>query len=76
MLHPPKTLYHSDKSYSLNGIGAGPAETAQPTIIADIIFLHDRGKYQTLYFAFYFGSLMVILSRPICCATSDNVICR
>jgi hypothetical protein len=25
----------------------------------DIIFLHDRGKYQTLYFAFYFGSLMV-----------------
>ena len=43
----------------LNGIGAGPAETAQPTIIADVIFLHDRGKYQTLYFAFYFGSLMV-----------------
>jgi hypothetical protein len=43
----------------LNGLGAGPAETAQPTIIADIIFLHDRGKYQTLYFAFYFGSLMV-----------------
>ena len=45
--------------YRLNGIGAGPAETAQPTIIADVIFLHDRGKYQTLYFAFYFGSLMV-----------------
>ncbi len=43
----------------LNGLGAGPAETAQPTIIADVIFLHDRGKYQTLYFAFYFGSLMV-----------------
>jgi hypothetical protein len=42
---------------SLNGLGAGPAETAQPTIIADIIFLHDRGKYQALYFAFYFGSL-------------------
>lgn len=51
----------------LNGIGAGPAETAQPTIIADIIFLHDRGKYQTLYFAFYFGSLMVgpIISGPM-----------
>lgn len=48
----------------LNGLGAGPAETAQPTIIADVIFLHDRGKYQTLYFAFYFGSLMVFL--PIC----------
>lgn len=51
----------------LNGIGAGPAETAQPTIIADIIFLHDRGKYQTLYFSFYFGSLMVgpIISGPM-----------
>lgn len=45
--------------YSLNGIGAGPAETAQPQVIADIIFLHDRGKYNTLYFAVYFGSLMV-----------------
>ncbi|RFU33317.1 hypothetical protein B7463_g2986, partial [Scytalidium lignicola] len=51
----------------LNGLGAGPAETAQPTIIADIIFLHDRGKYNTLYFAFYFGSLMVgpIISGPM-----------
>jgi len=51
----------------LNGIGAGPAETAMPTIIADVIFLHDRGKYQTLYFAFYFGSLMVgpIISGPM-----------
>ncbi|KAH8817462.1 serine/threonine kinase 16 [Xylogone sp. PMI_703] len=51
----------------LNGIGAGPAETAQPTIIADIIFLHDRGKYNTLYFVFYFGSLMVgpIISGPM-----------
>jgi len=51
----------------LNGIGAGPAETAQPTIIADVIFLHDRGKYNTLYFAFYFGSLMVgpIISGPM-----------
>jgi len=51
----------------LNGLGAGPAETAMPTIIADVIFLHDRGKYQTLYFAFYFGSLMVgpIISGPM-----------
>ncbi|RDL30328.1 uncharacterized protein BP5553_10206 [Venustampulla echinocandica] len=51
----------------VNGIGAGPAETAQPTIIADIIFLHDRGKYQTLYFVFYFGSLMVgpIIAGPM-----------
>lgn len=30
-----------------------------PQIIADIIFLHDRGKYQTLYFSLYFISLMV-----------------
>ncbi|KAH6683176.1 hypothetical protein B0J14DRAFT_673703 [Halenospora varia] len=33
----------------------GLAETAQPAIIADIIFLHDRGKHQTLYFTVYFG---------------------
>lgn len=44
---------------SLNGLGAGPAETQQPAIIADVIFLHDRGKYNTLYFVWYFGSLMV-----------------
>ncbi|EGR44701.1 uncharacterized protein TRIREDRAFT_111888 [Trichoderma reesei QM6a] len=30
-----------------------------PQIIADVIFLHDRGKYQTLYFAIYFGSLSI-----------------
>lgn len=30
-----------------------------PQIIADMIFLHDRGKYQTLYFTTYFSSLMV-----------------
>ena len=43
----------------LNGLGAGPAETIQPNVIADVMFLHKRGFYQTLYFAFYFGSLMV-----------------
>ncbi|KLJ10828.1 hypothetical protein EMPG_13809 [Blastomyces silverae] len=43
----------------LNGFGAGPAETAQPQIIADIMFLHERGAYNTLYFAFYFGALVV-----------------
>ena len=37
----------------VNGIGAGPAETAQPTIIADIFFLHDRGKWNTLYWVVY-----------------------
>lgn len=47
----------------LNGIGAGPAETLQPVVTADIFFLHERGRYNTLYFTFYFGSLMV---SPIC----------
>ena len=51
----------------LNGIGAGPAETLQPTVIADVMFLHERGRYNTLYFAVYFGSLMVapIISGPM-----------
>lgn len=43
----------------LNGLGAGPCETLMPQVIADIIFLHDRGKYSTLYFSMYFMSLMV-----------------
>ncbi|KAJ5417932.1 uncharacterized protein N7487_001482 [Penicillium crustosum] len=43
----------------LNGFGAGPAETSQPEITADIIFLHDRGAYNTLYFTAYFGSMIV-----------------
>lgn len=43
----------------LNGLAAGPCETLMPQVIADVIFLHDRGKYQTLYFAMYFISLMV-----------------
>lgn len=49
---------------SLNGFGAGPCESMMPQIIADIIFLHDRGKYQTLYFAIYFGSLSVSNNNP------------
>lgn len=51
----------------MNGIGAGPAETAQPAIIADVIFLHDRGKHNTLYFVTYFGSLAVgpIIAGPM-----------
>lgn len=43
----------------LNGLAAGPCETLMPQVIADIIFLHERGRYQTLYFAIYFISLMV-----------------
>lgn len=51
----------------INGIGAGPAETMQPTVIADIFFLHDRGKWNTLYWVVYMGSLMVgpIVSGPM-----------
>lgn len=43
----------------LNGLAAGPCETMTPQIIADIIFLHNRGVYQTIYFSAYFISLMV-----------------
>ncbi|CAK7206981.1 hypothetical protein SEUCBS139899_009788 [Sporothrix eucalyptigena] len=54
------TSYNSFMGASvLNGVGAGPCETLMPQVIADIIFLHDRGKYQTLYFSMYFISLMV-----------------
>lgn len=54
------TSYNSFMGASvLNGLGAGPCETLMPQVIADIIFLHDRGKYQTLYFSMYFMSLMV-----------------
>jgi MFS family permease len=44
-----------------------PAETMQPQIIADIFFLHDRGKWNTLYWVVYMGSLMVgpIISGPM-----------
>ncbi|TKA82091.1 hypothetical protein B0A49_00244 [Cryomyces minteri] len=51
----------------VNGIGAGPAETIQPAVIADIFFLHDRGKWNTLYWVAYMGSLMVgpIISGPM-----------
>ncbi|KAF9741348.1 hypothetical protein PMIN02_004374 [Paraphaeosphaeria minitans] len=43
----------------VNGLGAGPAETIMPAVIADIFFLHDRGKWNTLYWVVYMGSLMV-----------------
>ena len=55
----------------LNGIGAGPAETMQPgrascqlfanmiVIIADVLFLHQRGFHLVMYMLFYFGSLMI-----------------
>ncbi|KAJ5374477.1 Major facilitator superfamily domain general substrate transporter [Penicillium concentricum] len=51
----------------LNGFGSGPAETSQPEIIADIMFLHERGAYNTMYFTAYFGALMVgpIIAGPM-----------
>ncbi|KAH0829637.1 MFS transporter [Fonsecaea pedrosoi] len=55
----------------LNGIGAGPAETIQPAVIADIFFLHDRGKWNTLYWVVYMGSLMV--APIIAGAMAENV---
>ncbi|KAL3464884.1 major facilitator superfamily domain-containing protein [Aspergillus heterothallicus] len=51
----------------LNGFGAGPSETSAPEIIADVLFLHERGAYNTLYFTAYFASLMVgpIIAGPM-----------
>ncbi|KJK83575.1 hypothetical protein H634G_01704 [Metarhizium anisopliae BRIP 53293] len=46
-------------SIILNGFGAGPAETIQPTVTADLFFLKDRGKWNTLYWVIYMGSLMI-----------------
>ncbi|KAG9949903.1 serine/threonine kinase 16, partial [Aureobasidium melanogenum] len=43
----------------LNGLGAGPAESIQPAVIADIFFLHNRGFQNTVYWTAYMGSLMV-----------------
>lgn len=53
--------------YRLNGIGAGPSEILQPAVIADIFFLHDRGKWNALYWVAYMGSLMVapIIAGPM-----------
>ncbi|KAH6683864.1 putative MFS transporter [Halenospora varia] len=33
----------------LSGIGAGPGETLGPILIADVMFLHERGLYVGLY---------------------------
>lgn len=52
-------LHSANRFFRLNGIAAGPAETLQPAVIADIFFLHDRGKWNTLYWVVYMGSLMV-----------------
>ncbi|EEP78144.1 predicted protein [Uncinocarpus reesii 1704] len=42
-------------------------DTTQPQIITDVMFLHERGAYNTLYFTTYFGALMVgpIIAGPM-----------
>ena len=49
-------------------------QTIMPNVIADTMFLHERGAYNTLYFAFYFGSLMV--SSTTNCATASLISIR
>lgn len=34
-------------------------QTLCPQVITDVFFLHERGYYNTMYFALYFGALMV-----------------
>ncbi|CCX33323.1 major facilitator superfamily domain-containing protein [Pyronema domesticum] len=43
----------------LHGIGAGTAETIPPVLIADVMFLNERGFWMNVYTWSYFGSLMV-----------------
>ncbi|KAF2159419.1 hypothetical protein M409DRAFT_71079 [Zasmidium cellare ATCC 36951] len=43
----------------IQGIGAGPAETIQPAVIADVFFLHDRDFWNSVYWTTYMGSLTV-----------------
>lgn len=51
------------QGYSLTDI-----QTLQPNVIADIMFLHERGTYNTLYFAFYFASIAVSTEPAVWCA--------
>ena len=45
----------------LSGIVAGPAETIQPVVVADVLFLNERGLHMTLYFALFFGAQAVAI---------------
>lgn len=38
---------------------AGTAETIPPVLIADVMFLNERGLWMNVYTWSYFGSLMV-----------------
>ncbi|KAF8542748.1 MFS transporter [Trichophaea hybrida] len=43
----------------LHGIGAGTAESIPPVLIADVMFLNERGLWMNVYTWSYFGALMV-----------------
>ncbi|KAK9448254.1 major facilitator superfamily domain-containing protein [Limtongia smithiae] len=54
------TSYNSMFAASaLHGVAAGPGETFGPIVIADVMFLHERGLYMTLYLWAYMGMLMI-----------------
>ncbi|KAK9449446.1 putative MFS transporter [Limtongia smithiae] len=40
----------------VHGIAAGPSETLPPMLIADVMFLHERGFYMGMYMWAYFGA--------------------
>jgi MFS family permease len=70
--HATATSYHSYLgSCILDGFGSGPVETLFPMIIADVVFLKERGKFITLYMTALFVSLM--LSPVVCSAMAQNV---
>jgi MFS family permease len=70
--HATATSYHSYLgSCILDGLRSGPIETLFPVIIADVVFLNERGKFVTLYMTALFVSLM--LSPVICSAMAQNV---
>ncbi|KAI5459543.1 major facilitator superfamily domain-containing protein [Mariannaea sp. PMI_226] len=56
----------------LTGIGAAANESIMPVVIADIKFLHQRGKYIGLYFYCYFMGLFIgpIISGAVAQRTS------
>jgi hypothetical protein len=54
------TTYHSFLGAAvLCGIGASPGETLGPVLIADIMFLHERGRWMGVYQWAFWSGLMV-----------------
>ena len=41
------------------------SQTIPPAIIADVMFLHERGFYNTLYFATFYAAVMVRNLLPL-----------